>query len=124
VKTEVWADAKVVLMETGHPPRLPKLVRLVVHGVIWRRVNSKVAISGGGLASSAKRFPPDRISHEWLKKAIGTAADELRKVCTAENIGRLAKKGLAARRAQLKNGRASLGDSMGVFVDPKGEVRA
>jgi hypothetical protein len=103
VPTEVYADAKVVvLMGTGHAPRLPKYITLTVHGVIWQKINGKVSISGGGLGKSQQRFLPDDISYVWLKNAIITAANAVRDTCTEENMDKLRAKALAKRRQDCK----------------------
>jgi hypothetical protein len=103
VDTEVCADGRVIiLMGTGYHPRFPKYVTLTVHGVIWRRVNKRVKISGGGLGRSEQKFLPDKISQAWLKKAITQAAQAVRETCTAKNMEKLRKEALAKRRQQLK----------------------
>ena len=112
VDTEVPAGGKViVIMATGHAPRLPKYVTLEVHGVVWLEINQCVRISGGGLGKSEQKFLPDDISIAWLKKDITKASDAVRVICTAQNMEKLKKEALAKRRQEIKEGKSSTGQS-------------
>jgi hypothetical protein len=103
IKTESWADARViVLMGTGHGPRFPKHVTLTVHGVVWRKLNRNLAISGGGVASSKQSFLPNSISRSWLTDTVAKTVQTLQRICTAENIARLEKEARAKRRQSIK----------------------
>ena len=103
VDTEVPAGGKViVIMMTGHPPRLSKYMTLSVHGVVWLEINQRVKISGGGLGESEQKFLPDNISLVWLKKAITKASDVVRNICTVQNMERLRKEALTKRRREIK----------------------
>lgn len=106
VETEIDSNGRViVLLYVGEHfgLRLSRYVTLTVHGVVWRDINRRVRISGGGIESSTKKFLPGRISLSWIKEAMLRAGNGVKEICTVENMKKLQKEALAMRRLQIKN---------------------